>query len=97
MQLNDGTAAEYKARHDALWPELHALLKRAGISDYSIYLDPQSHALFAVLWRKIDHSMDTLPAEPIMQRWWDHMADIMVCGQDNAPIVVPLETVFHML
>lgn len=38
MQLLAGYAAEYKKRHDALWPELQSLLKDAGISDYSIFL-----------------------------------------------------------
>ena len=31
MQLNPGMEAEYRARHDAIWPELVALLKDAGI------------------------------------------------------------------
>jgi len=39
MFLNPGAAAEYKRRHDAIWPELVALLKESGISDYGIWLD----------------------------------------------------------
>ena len=42
MKLNPGMAAEYKRRHDAIWPELVALLKEAGISDYSIHLDAET-------------------------------------------------------
>ena len=49
MQLNPGMADEYRRRHDAIWPELVALLKAAGISDYSIHLDPETGALFGVL------------------------------------------------
>ena len=33
MQLNKGAEAEYKKRHDELWPELTELLKSTGISD----------------------------------------------------------------
>ena len=32
MFLNPGCVAEYKKRHDAIWPELVELLKTAGVS-----------------------------------------------------------------
>ena len=96
MFLNPGQAAEYRRRHDRIWPELAALLKASGIHDYSIYLDEEHGVLFAVLRRAADHTMDTLPAHPVMQRWWAYMADIMETKPDNEPVAVPLETVFHM-
>lgn len=96
MQLNAGQADEYKRRHDAIWPELLALLKGAGVQDYSIFLDPETHILFGVLWRKDGHDMDALPEHAVMQRWWAYMADIMQTGPDNAPTAVPLTQVFHM-
>lgn len=96
MQLNPGMAEEYRRRHDAIWPELSVLLKEAGISDYSIHLDPDSNALFGVLWRADDHRMDDLPAHPVMQRWWAHMADIMETHPDNQPVVTPLVPLFHL-
>lgn len=96
MQLHPGQEAEYKRRHDEIWPELSALLKEAGVSDYSIHLDRDTGTLFAVLWRADDHRMDDLPAHPVMQRWWAHMADIMASHPNNEPVATPLETVFHM-
>lgn len=96
MMLNPGMAAEYERRHDAIWPELSALLIEAGVSDYSIHLDPETDILFAVLWRRKDHTMADLPAHPVMKRWWAHMADIMAVKADNEPIAVPLKTVFQM-
>lgn len=96
MQLNQGMAEEYKRRHDAIWPELVALLHAAGVSDYSIHLDPGTHILFGVLWRREGHGMAALPDHPVMQRWWAHMADIMQTGPDNAPVSVPLIPVFQM-
>lgn len=96
MRLNPGCAQEYRRRHDAIWPELVALLREAGVSDYSIHLDAATGTLFGVLWRRDDHAMDALPDHPVMRRWWAHMADIMQTHPDNAPVVGPLETVFHM-
>lgn len=96
MRLNPGMAAEYRARHDAIWPELATLLKEAGVSDYSIHLDEETSLLFGVLWRTDDHRMADLPSHPIMQKWWAYMADIMETYGDNEPVAVPLTTVFHL-
>ena len=96
MILNPGQEAEYKRRHDEIWPELAALLTKAGVSDYSIWLDEETNHLFAVLKRRDDHGMDRLPLEPVVRRWWDHMADIMAVEADNTPVQVPLRKMFHL-
>jgi len=96
MKLRPGREDEYRRRHDAIWPELVALLQAAGVEDYSIHLDRETGTLFGVLWRRDDHGMDALPASPVMRRWWAMMADIMETKPDGEPIAVPLETVFHM-
>lgn len=96
MTLNPGQAREYKQRHDDIWPELVDLLKAAGISDYSIFLHEGTNSLFAVLRRTPDHTMDLLPLEPVMQKWWAHMSDIMATNADREPIVEPLDRVFYL-
>ena len=96
MRLNPGCRDEYQRRHDEIWPELVALLRGAGVSDYSIHLDAETNTLFGVLWRSEGHGMGDLPSHPVMQKWWAHMADIMETKPDNEPVAVPLETLFHM-
>lgn len=96
MQLNQGQADEYRRRHDEIWPELVSLLKNAGISDYSIFLHEDTNSLFAVLRRSSDHTMDTLPLEPVMQRWWEYMSDVMASKDNNEPIVEPLQRLFYL-
>lgn len=96
MQLKPGMAAEYRARHDAIWPELSALLRDAGISDYWIFLDEETGALFATLELADDNRRDTLPGHPVMQRWWESMAPLMETQADNRPLEWPLSPMFHM-
>ncbi|MDV6331101.1 L-rhamnose mutarotase [Asticcacaulis sp. 201] len=96
MQLKSGFEAEYQKRHDDIWPELSALLHEAGVSDYSIFLDPQSLKLFGVLKRRPGHGMDDLPAHPVMKKWWAYMADIMDTNPDNSPVQTQLTPVFYM-
>lgn len=94
MNLNAGQAAEYEKRHDEIFPELAAALKQAGVSDYSIWHDPESDHLFGVLTRVDDHTMDALPDSEICKRWWTHMADIMETDGQNVPTQIPLKQVF---
>jgi len=96
MQLNAGQALEYQRRHDEIWPELVDLLKNAGVSDYSIFLHEPTNSLFAVLRRTPEHTMDNLPLEPVMQKWWVYMADIMQSDENSEPVVESMERVFHM-
>lgn len=96
MKLNPGMEAEYRKRHDEIWPELSALLREAGVRDYSIHLDRETNTLFGVLSRPVDHSMASLPEHPVMKRWWAHMADIMAANPDNSPVQSDLVTVFHL-
>jgi L-rhamnose mutarotase len=96
MLLNPGCADEYKRRHDAIWPELAVLLRQTGIANYSIHLDPETNVLFAYLERRDDHSMDELPRQEIMRRWWEHMRDIMAANPDGSPVATPLVELFHL-
>lgn len=95
MNLFPGQAAEYEKRHDEIFPELTEALRNAGVSDYTIWLDPEDHHLFGILTRTDDHTMADLPSTEIMKRWWKHMADIMETHPDNVPVQVPLKRVFY--
>lgn len=96
MTLDPGQADAYRRRHDEIWPDLRQALLAAGAVDYRIWLDPQSHHLFAVLRRRIDHTLDRLPETEVMQRWWAMMADIMQTGPNNVPVQIELLPVFHL-
>ena len=94
MNLNSGQALEYEKRHDEVFPELAQALKDAGVSDYSIWLDPETNHLFVILTRTTDHTLDTLPDTDICKKWWAFMADIMETDENNVPTQIPLKQVF---
>jgi L-rhamnose mutarotase len=96
MKLHPGQEAEYKRRHDALWPELESLLKETGIAGYSIFLDEKTLDLFGVLNIEKPARLDDLPRHPVMQKWWAYMADIMETNPDNSPLSEPLREVFYL-
>ncbi len=96
MYLNPGMEAEYIRRHDAIWPELSALLREAGVSNYSIHLDRETNTLFGYLERGEWHGMADLPKHPVMQKWWAHMGDIMRTNGDGSPVAIDLAEVFYL-
>ncbi|MFL1011707.1 L-rhamnose mutarotase [Flavisericum labens] len=96
MKLKPGFEAEYKKRHDDIWPELETLLSDTGIQDYSIFLDEETLILFAVQKISKDFDVAYLPNHPLVKKWWAYMADIMDTNEDNSPIEKPLKEVFHM-
>jgi L-rhamnose mutarotase len=96
MQLKPGKEAEYKRRHDAIWPEMVQELERAGVRDYSIYLDKRTNTLFASQKVTEHNTSDKLPTREIVKKWWAYMADLMETNPDNSPVVYDLEEMFYM-
>ena len=96
MKLHKGFEAEYKKRHDAIWPELALLLQKSGIRDYSIFLDEQTNDLFAYLTLPDPSKLDDLPHEPVMKKWWNYMKDIMETNDDHSPFSQSLKEVFYL-
>ncbi|MBU4227518.1 L-rhamnose mutarotase [bacterium] len=96
MKLKVGYEEEYKKRHDEIWFELKEELSRAGIYDYSIFLDKKTLTLFAVQKLKDNNTVEELPSKEIMKKWWYYMEDIMETNLDNSPVITSLEEVFHL-
>jgi len=96
MFLKSGYEDEYVQRHNAIWLELKQLLKESGICDYSIFWDEETNQLFGYQKTERGASSQELGENPIIQRWWDYMADIMETNDDNSPVSVPLKEVFHL-
>lgn len=96
MQLYKGQAEKYKRRHDNLWPELAALLKKNGIHDYSIFLDEESNSLFATMKIENVENINNMASDEIMKKWWKYMSTIMHTKNDNTPFSVQLKEVFYL-
>jgi L-rhamnose mutarotase len=96
MRLYTGCEREYEERHDRIPTELVRLLRRSGILNYSIFLDPETRLLFGIMDRTVAHTMNQLRDKPEMRKWWDSMADLMATTDSNEPVVRDLHRVFHM-
>ncbi|MCU0777282.1 MAG: sulfatase-like hydrolase/transferase [Akkermansiaceae bacterium] len=95
LKLKPGMAAEYRKRHDEIWPELSKAIRDAGISDFTIYLDEETNSLFSVQKLAPDHTAAKLRDTELMRKWWAHMAPLMQTHADLSPVRTPLKELFH--
>lgn len=96
MKLKPGMGEIYKKRHDSIWPDLKQALVDSGIVDYVIFLEEETGQLFAFQYLSDSHTSHNLKDNPIIQRWWNFMADIMVVNPDKSPVVSELKNVFSL-
>ena len=96
MYVKAGYYAEYKKRHDELWPEMENLLKSKGVNNYSIFLNEENGELFAVLSYQNKELYDQIAESETCKKWWDYMSDIMLVNADNSPKTKELKRVFHL-
>jgi L-rhamnose mutarotase len=92
---SEADVAEYKARHDHIWPEMSAALREAGMRNYSIF----RHGTQLFAYCEVDDWHETLrrlDASDTNKRWQEHMADILDVPVDPATgSYYVLEEMFH--
>jgi L-rhamnose mutarotase len=96
MKLKAGCQAEYESRHNPIWPELQAVLKQHGASNYSIFLDRSTDNLFAYVEIESEELWTRIAATEECSRWWSYMKELMLTNADESPVMVTLDEVFHL-
>jgi L-rhamnose mutarotase len=81
-RLLPGAREEYIRRHDAIWPELTALLNEAGIHNYSIWLVGDEIFGYYEAEQGIGHASRVQAESPVVEKWNDYMKDVMVTDFD---------------
>lgn len=96
MRVKPGQEAEYRQRHEAVWPEMLRALKDAGCANYSIYMKGQD--LFAYMEvNDFERFKRHIAASGDAQRWEAQMAAIMEAGiQPESGFHEVLPEVFHL-
>ena len=80
-RLLPGKREEYVRRHDEIWPEMKALLREAGIRNYTIWC--QGDVLFGYYECDSVAEAGRIQAQsPVVARWNEYMKDVMVMDTD---------------
>jgi len=100
MMLKPGNRDEYERRHNPIWQELQDVLKQHGVNNYSIFLNATTEdgddRLFAYVEIESEEMWQRIANTEVCQRWWAHMKDLMLTNEDNSPLSVELQEVFHL-
>lgn len=78
----DGKLEEYRRRHDEIWPEMVALLKEAGISNYTIWNVGDELFGYYECEKGVDYAAAVQAKSPIVERWNEYMKDVMEMERD---------------
>ena len=91
----DGKIDAYKKRHDEIWPELVAVLKKAAISNYTIWHSNGELFGYFECEKGIAFAEETQAKSEVVDRWNEYMKDVMVMEMDPVTGAQPkLERVF---
>jgi L-rhamnose mutarotase len=74
---------EYKRLHAAVWPEVLAMIAKANIRNYTIFLREPENLMFAYWeYHGSDFAADSaaIAADPKTQEWWQ------LCGPMQRPL-----------
>ena len=81
-RIKPGMKAEYKRRHDEIWPEMKELLKQAGIRNYTIWTDGEELFGYYECEKGIAFAEQTQAGSPIVDRWNAYMDDVLELVMD---------------
>ena len=88
-RIKPGMQAEYKRRHDEIWPEMVEVLKSAGICNYSIYMYELDNAEYDAevfgyyeCEKGIEFAEKTQAQSPVVDKWNDYMQDVLELEMD---------------
>ena len=96
-RIKPGMQAEYKRRHDEIWPEMKRLLKDAGIANYTIWSDGETLFGYYECLHGIAFAEQTQAASPVVDRWNAYMQDVLELEMDPVTGAQPKLTQMFLL
>jgi L-rhamnose mutarotase len=97
FQLRPGMEAEYKRRHDEIWPELVAAIKDAGISNYSLFRSDTRIIGYAECEPTAAAAFAAVGATDVSRRWTEWFVPEVIPGlaaEDGT--LIQLDEVWHL-
>ncbi|MBS5021964.1 MAG: L-rhamnose mutarotase [Firmicutes bacterium] len=95
--VKPGKQAEYIERHNQIWPQMKAVLKEAGIVNYSIWLADGEVFGYYECEKGAAYAAKVQSESPVVDRWNEYMKDVMEMEKDEKTGAQPLlQEVFYL-
>ena len=88
--------AEYKRRHEQVWPEMLAALRDTGWHNYSIFLRDDGLLVGYLETEDFERAQAGMAATEVNARWQREMAPFFTTGDRPDEQLAPLTEVFHL-
>lgn len=96
-RIKPGCKEEYIRRHDAIWPEMTAVLKEAGIRNYTIFANGNELFGYYECEKGLSFAQRAQAGSSVVDRWNEYMRDVLELEMDPETGAQPaLEAVFRM-
>lgn len=89
--VRPGMQAEYRRRHDEIWPEMRQLIARAGLRNYSIW-NTGTQLIEYFETEDLPLAQRILRESPVKARWDAYMSNLLLF--DAAGNMTPLTLMF---
>ena len=80
--VKEGMLGEYTRRHNEIWSELVAVLKQAGIANYTIWNTGNELFGYYECEKGADYAARVQAESEVVDRWNAYMQDVMVMEMD---------------
>ena len=88
--------AEYRERHERVWPEMREALAKAGWGNYSLFLAGDGLLVGYLETDDYAGALDAMAATDVNARWQAEMADFFVADGPPDRAFLRLDEIFHL-
>ena len=96
FEIKPGTEAEYKKRHDEIWPELVEAIKDAGLANYSLFRRGTEIIAYVECHPDRETAFAKLGPTDVNARWAKWFEDVIVSLTDENGELYRVEEVWHL-
>lgn len=96
FEIYPGQEVEYKRRHDEIWPELVAELKKAGVNNYTLFRRGQRIIAYCECEPDAATAFAAVGRTEVNQRWSEWFEDVIVDLTDESGDLRWAEEVWHL-
>lgn len=96
FEIRPGTEAEYKKRHDEIWPELVEVIRSAGVRNYSLFRRGTQVIAYCEAHPDVATAFAKIGATDVNARWAKWFEDVIVSLVDESGNLYSAEEVWHL-
>ena len=98
LKVKAGRLEEYRARHDAVWPEMLEALRQIGWHNYSLFLRDDGLLVGYLETPDFRKALEGMASREVNERWQREMAPFFESLDGRRPDegMSPLPMVFHL-